>query len=1233
MNILKLLSISLPALAAALPLSAQGTDWYSPTVENKPFVRWWWHGSAVDKEGLTYNLEEFARAGIGGYEVTPIYGVQGNEANDIDYLSPEWMEMYKFLVSESERLGLECDLNNGTGWPFGGPQITSSLAAQKMELTPDGIKSVQTGQKVKRAAPGGEGWVMDHYNPEALKTYLERFDKAFKESGAKWPHTWFNDSYEVYGADWTPEFAEIFKERYGYDIVPYLMQQPKDGPKRGQTPPQGGQTPPQGQMPPQGQAGQRPPQGQMPPQMAAPVQEKADPSKVSDYDRAIADYRECLGDLLMENFITPWVEWCHSHGSLVRNQSHGSPANLLDVYASVDIPECETFGRTEFDIPGLRKDPVRRPNDGDPAVLKFASSAAHIANLKYVSCESLTWMTEHFRTSLSQCKPELDQAFAAGVNHIYFHGAPYSPKGAEFPGWLFYASINMSPTGGMWKDAPALFKYIERCQAFLTAGSPDADFLLYFPVYDAWSRNTQKAYMMFDIHSMGQKLPEFKAVMDEISAKGYDADYISDSQLLNAEISKPVIVPPCSFMPVETARRLVELKKAGVPVYFIGNVPKDVPGLRDLDARRKEFRKIAKGFGKAVKLDKALSSAAPEEFKSVHGGAMIRRRNECGGWNYFAALLNANEIDGWVKLGTPAESAMLYDAVNGVSGKAQIRRAADGLAEIRLQLKPGESVLIKTFPEEIEAPGWNYVAAAGEAVAIDRAWNISFPQSDPEIKGNFFTDKPQDWTKLKNCPDAKINFATALYSSAIPMTDPAEADEWILDLGDVRESARVVINGEEAGTAWCVPFRINVGKYLKPGINLLEVYVTNLQSNRIADYDKRGVKWRIFKDTNINTLGRYSDFSGWETDPSGLCSEVKLIPVHYDIPAADEVIAQARKVNDYFMNKFGDPSRVMPFPSRHKVYEANIWTRGVYYEGLLALYGVDPQQRYLDYTREWGDRFNWNMRGGQTLTRNADNYCCSQAYIDMYRIYGDPQMLENVSRCMENILSTDASDADWTWIDAIQMGMPVLVKYGVTTGKPEYFEKAWKMYKWARDRFFNEQEGLWWRDKDFCPPYKTPNGKNCYWSRGNGWVVAAYVRVLEELPLNDPHRAVYEADFKAMCEALVKVQREDGTWNCSLADPDDFGGPEATGTSLFTYGLAWGVRTGRLDAAAFRPAVARAWNGLNRICIHDNGFIGYSQGSGKEPKEAQPAGYDRIPDFEDFGTGCYLLAASEVAKL
>ena len=102
---------------------------------------------------------------------------------------------------------------------------------------------------------------------------------------------------------------------------------------------------------------------------------------------------------------------------------------------------------------------------------------------------------------------------------------------------------------------------------------------------------------------------------------------------------------------------------------------------------------------------------------------------------------------------------------------------------------------------------------------------------------------------------------------------------------------------------------------------------------------------------------------------------------------------------------------------------------------------------------------------------------------------------------------------DWTWIDAIQMGMPVLAKLAAETGNPKYAEKAWQMYSWTRDSLagglYNPQEGLWWRDADFVAPYKSPNGTNCYWSRGNGWVVAALVRVLDEMQPGAPHRQTF----------------------------------------------------------------------------------------------------------------------------
>ena len=106
----------------------------------------------------------------------------------------------------------------------------------------------------------------------------------------------------------------------------------------------------------------------------------------------------------------------------------------------------------------------------------------------------------------------------------------------------------------------------------------------------------------------------------------------------------------------------------------------------------------------------------------------------------------------------------------------------------------------------------------------------------------------------------------------------------------------------------------------------------------------------------------------------------------------------------------------------------------------------------------------------------------------------------------------------WWWIDAIQMGMPVFAKLGKLTGEQKYFDKMWDMYEYTRNKhgengMYNSKEGLWWRDQDFDPPYKEPNGKNCYWSRGNGWVYAALVRVLDEIPTNEKHRADYINDF------------------------------------------------------------------------------------------------------------------------
>ena len=355
-----------------------------------------------------------------------------------------------------------------------------------------------------------------------------------------------------------------------------------------------------------------------------------------------------------------------------------------------------------------------------------------------------------------------------------------------------------------------------------------------------------------------------------------------------------------------------------------------------------------------------------------------------------------------------------------------------------------------------------------------------------------------------------------------------------------------------------------------------------------------------------------------------------------ELQSRAEILKTLIKVNDLYLKNHPDPLLGIPYYSRKKVYEANIWTRAVYFEGLMALHSIYPSNRYLDYATDWADGFKWGMRRDETATRNADNYCASQMYIDLYRLCPEPNRLTKTKGTMNMLVNTPQVD-DWTWIDAIQMGMPALAKLSATTGDPRYAEKAYDMYSWTKNTLagglYNKKDGLWWRDADFVPPYKEPNGEDCYWSRGNGWVVAALVRVLDEIPADDPHRKEYEKDLKDMCEALVKCQREDGFWNVSLHDPSNFGGKELTGTALFVYGMAYGVRNGLLDRDKYMPVITRAWNAMVKDAVHSNGYLGFVQGTGKEPKDGQPVAYDSKPDFDDYGTGCFLLAGSEVYKL
>ena len=338
--------------------------------------------------------------------------------------------------------------------------------------------------------------------------------------------------------------------------------------------------------------------------------------------------------------------------------------------------------------------------------------------------------------------------------------------------------------------------------------------------------------------------------------------------------------------------------------------------------------------------------------------------------------------------------------------------------------------------------------------------------------------------------------------------------------------------------------------------------------------------------------------------------------------------------NKYFMEKWPDVGKTIVTDRERP---SNIWTRGVYYEGLMALYKIKPEPSYLNYAVSWGEFHKWGLRDGVN-TRDGNNQCCGQTYIDLFLMDNTKkERINDIKASIDNMLNSDKID-DWYWIDALQMAMPVFARLGSIYNDNRYFERMHEMYLYTKQihgtsGLYNPIDHLWWRDKDFDPPYAEPNGKGCYWSRGNGWVLAALVRTMDFLPENSAYRNEYITVFKDMVDALVACQRDDGFWNVSLLDPSDFGGKELTGTSLFVYGMAWGINNGVLDKGKYMPVVQKAWKALVEDCVHPNGFLGYVQGTGKQPSDSQPVGYDKVPNFEDFGLGCFLLAGSEMYKL
>lgn len=815
----------------------------------KPWTYWWWMGSAVKKEDITKQLEIFRNAGVGGVHIIPIYGAKGAETDFIPFLGPKWLDMMQHTVSEGKRFGLGVDMTTGTGWPFGGPNIPATLGAKQMVVV-DGEPTVKnTKQMVKRAAPGGEGLVFDPFHKSAMTQYLTRFDSAFASTKEK-PRSMYMDSYEAYGANWTEDFLKEFQARRGYDLRPKLSY-------------------------------------------------LKDSVQVMDAELVRIDYKQTLAELLRERYANQWTQWSKAHNFLTRYQAHGSPGNLLDLYDEADIPETESFGTSRFSIPGLRVDPdysIKQFGTPNPLAMKFASSAAHFSGKKLVSSETATWLANHFKVSLSQLKPQIDELFVSGINHIFYHGTTYSPVDEAYPGWLFYASTNFGPTSHFAAHFSLLNKYVENCQTILQESKPDNDVLVYFPIHDLWAKpsKTSGGINLLEVHHVDRWLLDlpFGKLTQRLWETGYSFDYVSDRQLDRLKVDKhgnlatestsykTLLIPAETYMPEQTLNQILKLARAGAKVIFQDKMPDYVTGLVVHEERQQAFAermaelKTQPTTQVGDDLDQMLlKNGVVQEELSQKGLSYIRKKNKDGKAVYFVSNLSNQFTEGWITLG----KARLLSKSDPIYGKSSLTlRDSAGISQAYLNLLPGQSCFLQEASQGVKN-AYNPVTINKE-IPVSGAWHITFLKGRPSLPKAAKIKTLGSWTEL---PDSAVYFSgTAKYTVKFDLPASVVAKSKLqLDLGDVREVASLKINGKQIGTYWSIPFIADV----EPGIlkvksNILEIEVTNLSANYMRLRDKQMPDWKKFYDINVADITyKPFDASAWKPMPSGLLGPVKII--------------------------------------------------------------------------------------------------------------------------------------------------------------------------------------------------------------------------------------------------------------------------------------------------------------------------------------------------------------------
>jgi hypothetical protein len=885
----------------------------NPPNRYRPMVRWWWNGDRVTSEEVLRELDVMQKAGIGGVEINPIRFPSESDPMDtkvLTWMSDEWIEVLKTALQGTKERGMTCDMIVGSGWPYGGEFLAREDQTQMMALgtrdfegpmhasvstselladvhprfvSPykdplkqlssavlvpyelDGLRSavsvdasgetltfdVPAGRHVLyflikltgfmaviNGAPGASGPVLNHYSASSVEKYLNRIsDRLITKVGPLSEHfrAFFTDSIELEGENWCDDMLAEFKRRRGYDLalyLPFVLFKV----------------------------------GEMGNAVSTPYGSKLSATFEKETQLVRYDFETTKHELFQERFVGTFVAWCTKVGVKSRMQAYGMDCDPITAGMMIDIPECETW---------IRSEEVEAFGNGDYShgrnytmINKFVSSAAHLSGKRLISCEEMTNTDDPFHTSMEHLKVAGDQSVLSGVTQSVLHGFNYSPLSAPFPGWVRYGTFfnernTWWPYFKLWTDYKArlsmLFQHADM-QADIAILPPSADLAAKYGFQrDPFPRLAYPEYL-------------FK-LWEAIHQNGSGCDYLNESVIGRSSVKggrlvfqgrsyKAILLPEVESLLPATARQLQKFVAAGGTILFLEKTPNQSAGFEHHSEESVEVMMLIAAM-RAEHPDR--TPVVPVNEKDLvtwyrdlqHRYALtpdvvishptdyisqMRYRNGEQDIFFFTHYGPEEKLTFEATFQTGSKEAWLWDAETGARSRLLTGPKKNTFT---ISLGPSESKLI-VFERRATAKAGSKKANTRsleepklpmpQIVLIEGPWSVKLASVDGSMKS---VELPNliDLMKRKDL----MPFAGTITYRATFETDGKVVPKW-LSLGRVHAISEVEVNGESLGVGWYGEHRYDVRGKLHPGQNQILIkivttlgnYMKSLKDNRTA---------------------------------------------------------------------------------------------------------------------------------------------------------------------------------------------------------------------------------------------------------------------------------------------------------------------------------------------------------------------------------------------------------------